>query len=205
MGTNIVIIEGHMGADPRMNRTKTKGVSVCNFRMATNSNWTDDQGTKHEKAEWHNVVCWNKLAEVVGQYMHKGSHVLVQGRLETRDYDVVVAKQCVNEQGQVLVDPNTQQPYTVNVVEKRYVTEVIASSVKFLDKRADTQAYTPAAGTPVVNAAGNAAAVAPTFVQAAPAAAAAPVAPAVAPAAAAPVAPVAPVADASAPVVVPGV
>jgi single-strand DNA-binding protein len=158
MGINIVILEGNLGADVRFNKTTANQKSVANFRMATNSSWTDAAGTKMEKAEWHNVVCWNKLAETVGQYMRKGSRVLVEGRNQTREYEVVAQQQCVDANGNVLINPQTQQPYTVNVKEKRYTTEIVAKSVKFLDKAPDTQAYPAAAAGAVpanVPATGN--------------------------------------------------
>ncbi len=184
---NKVILVGHLGADPRFNKTTTNQKSVVNFRMATNTAWTDAQGQKQEKAEWHNVVAWNRLAETCGQYLHKGSQVLVEGRNETRSYNVVVEKQCTDDAGNVLTNPQTNQPYTVKVVETRYVTEVVASRVKFLDKAPSAQAQPVAGtvatpGTVVASAAVNPAAtvdVPPVAGAAAPATvAAAPVAPA---------------------------
>jgi single-stranded DNA-binding protein len=151
---NLVILRGHLGDDPRNNTTNTKNVAVCNFRMATNRKWNDAQGQKQERSEWHNVVCWDKLALTVGQHMKKGSQVLVEGRLEERPYEVVVQKECVDANGNVMINPATNTAYIVNVKEKRYSTEVIARSVQFLDKNPGTSAYTPAGaavvGQPVV-------------------------------------------------------
>jgi len=139
---NKVILRGHLGADPRSNTTTVNQKPVCNFRMATNSSWKDAAGVKHEKAEWHNVVCWNALALTVGQHMKKSSQVLVEGRNETREYEVVVQKECVDAAGNVIINPADNKPYIVNVKEKRYTTEVVARSVEFLDKKPGTDAYT---------------------------------------------------------------
>ena len=139
---NNVILRGHLGAEPRNNTTTTNGIPVCNFRMATNRKWNDAQGVKQERTEWHNVVCWNKLALTVGQNMHKGSQVLVDGRLETRQYDIQH------------VDPTSKQPvFYANgqpMMITRYVTEIVARSVDFLDKKPAASAYAPGAGQPVV-------------------------------------------------------
>jgi len=155
---NKVILRGHLGADPRSNTTTVNQKPVCNFRMATNSSWKDAAGTKHEKAEWHNVVCWNALAVTVGQHMKKSSQVLVEGRNETREYEVVVQKECVDANGNVIINPADNKPYIVNVKEKRYTTEVVARSVEFLDKKPGTDAYQPGVvvgNAPVIAAAGN--------------------------------------------------
>jgi len=93
---NKVILRGHLGADPRLNKTTTNSKDVCNFRIATNSTWNDAQGNKQEKVEWHNVVCWGPLALSVGNAMRKGSQVLVDGRNETRSYKKVVQKECTD-------------------------------------------------------------------------------------------------------------
>jgi single-stranded DNA-binding protein len=138
---NKVILRGHLGDDPRSNVTTTNQKAVCNFRMATNSSWTDNAGVKHEKAEWHNVVCWNKLAISVGAAMRKGSQVLVDGRNETRSYEVVVQKECVDANGNVLINPADNKSYVVNTKETRYTTEIVARTVEFLDKKPGTTAY----------------------------------------------------------------
>ena len=130
---NKVILRGHLGDEPRSNTTNINQKPVCNFRMATNSSWIDAQGVKQEKAEWHNVVCWNKLAVSVGAAMHKGSQVLVHGRNETRPYEVVVQKECVDANGNVLINPATNTAYMVNVKETRYTTEIVARTVEFLE------------------------------------------------------------------------
>jgi len=187
MGINLTIIEGHMGADPILNNTNTNNVPVCNIRVATNRKWTNAQNQLVEDTQWHNVVCWNKVATTVAQFMRKGSHVLVEGRLQTREF----MGQTTYENGQVVVD-GAGQPIMV----KRYTTEIVATSVTFLDKKPQATAYVQP------GMAGNVAAV--PVAAAAPAAvvpAAAPVAPGgfvvAAPAPVAPVAGVAPAAVAA--------
>ena len=158
---NRVIVRGHLGADPVLNKTNTKGVSVCNLRLATNRKWYNDQNQLVEDTQWHNVVCWNKVAETVAQYMRKGSQVLIEGRLQTRMF----MGQTTYENGQPVVDSNGQP-----IMVRRYTTEIVASSVEFLDKKPQTMAYpqtttappfvAPAAG-PVADANGVVYAAAP--------------------------------------------
>ncbi len=147
MAKNLVILEGYLNNDElKLNTTNTAGKAVLNFQMCTNRRWNDAQGQKVERADWHKVVVWDKLAQLCATYMYPKCRVLVEGRLETRDYTVIVEKQCVNDAGQVLVNPQNNQPYTVKVPEKRYVTEIVARDVQFLSKK-DGVATAPAAGT----------------------------------------------------------
>ena len=84
---NKVILIGRLGADPEIKYTNS-GIAVGNFNIATNETWTDKITTqKQEKTEWHRIVCWNKLAEIVGQYMKKGQVVYVEGRIQSREYE----------------------------------------------------------------------------------------------------------------------
>ena len=166
---NKVILRGHLGADVRFNLTTTNQKAVANFRMATNKTYTDAAGNKVKTAEWHNVVCWNRLAETVRDYCHKGSNVLVEAELRTREF----LGQTQYENGAVVVD-GAGNPIMV----KRYTTEIVAKSVEFLDKPTNSNAYpqnnvaaaanpvaaAPVAGAPVVAAVGNPAAPATTFV-----------------------------------------
>lgn len=80
------MIIGNVTRDPEV-RTTPSGQSVVSLGVATNLVWTDASGQKQKKAEFHNVVAWRKLAEIVGQYVKKGSKVYVEGRLETRSWD----------------------------------------------------------------------------------------------------------------------
>jgi single-strand DNA-binding protein len=105
-GVNKVIIVGRLGADPEL-KTVTGGQSVARLSIATSENWTDKQGQKQERTEWHKVVVWGKLAELCGKYLSKGRQCYVEGRLQTRSWE--------DQQGQ-----------------KRYATEVVANTVQFL-------------------------------------------------------------------------
>ena len=149
---NITIIEGHLGADPVLNNTNTNNVPVCNIRVATNRKWTNKAGQLVEDTQWHNVVCWNKVANTVAQFMRKGSHVLVEGRLQTRSF----MGQTTYENGAPVVD-GAGTPIMV----KRYTTEIVASSVTFLDKKPQATAYVQAGPAVAVAAAAPAAAAIP--------------------------------------------
>jgi single-strand DNA-binding protein len=86
MNLNRAIIVGRVTQDPEL-RTTPSGQSVCNFSVATNRTWTNSQThEKQEKAEFHNVVAWSRLAEISNQYLKKGSLVMVEGRIETRSW-----------------------------------------------------------------------------------------------------------------------
>ena len=108
MNLNKAMIIGNVVRDPEM-RTTPNGQNVTSFSVATNLVWTDQSGQKQEKVEFHNVVAWRKLAEIVGQYLKKGSKVYIEGRLQTRSWD----------------DPNGV---------KRYRTEIIADNMIMLDR-----------------------------------------------------------------------
>ena len=103
---NKVTILGRLGQDPEL-RELQGGKAVCNLSIATSQVWTDQQGHKNEKTEWHRVVVWGKLGELCAQYLAKGRQAYVEGRLETRSYE--------DQQGQ-----------------KKYTTQVVASDVVFL-------------------------------------------------------------------------
>jgi len=76
---------GNMTRDPELRYTPS-GTAVCSFSIATNRNWTTDQGEKKEDAEFHRIVAWNKLAELCSQFLVKGRKVYVEGRLQTRNW-----------------------------------------------------------------------------------------------------------------------
>ena len=83
---NKVILIGNLGADPEL-RSFPNGDRVCNLRLATTDSWKDKaSGEKRETTEWHRVVLYRKLAEIAGQYLHKGSQVYVEGRIRTRKW-----------------------------------------------------------------------------------------------------------------------
>jgi len=87
MNLNRAILIGRVTQDPQL-RTTPSGQAVCNFSIATNRNWTDSETQeRHEKAEFHNIVAWRRLAEIANQYLTKGSLVMIEGRIETRSWD----------------------------------------------------------------------------------------------------------------------
>ena len=84
-GLNKVLLIGRLGKDPEVRYTTTGG-SVATFSVATNENWTDKNGQKQERTEWHRIVAWGKLGEICGQYLSKGREAFVEGRLQTREW-----------------------------------------------------------------------------------------------------------------------
>ncbi len=83
---NKVLIVGRATKDPEI-KTTPSGQKVTSLGVATNRNFKDKEGNKQEQVEFHNVVFWGRLAEIVGQYLVKGQEVLVEGRLQTRSWD----------------------------------------------------------------------------------------------------------------------
>lgn len=99
-GINKVILVGNLGKDPEMKYTAS-GIAIANITVATSESWTDKQtNQKVEKTEWHRVVFFRRLAEVVGEYLTKGSQVYIEGRLQTRKWQ----------------DQNGQDRYTTEVI-----------------------------------------------------------------------------------------
>ena len=85
-GINKVILVGNLGKDPEIRYTAS-GAAIANITIATSESWRDKQsGEKKEKTEWHRVVFFSRLAEIVGEYLKKGSQVYVEGRLQTRKW-----------------------------------------------------------------------------------------------------------------------
>ena len=116
-GINKVILIGNLGRDPEIKYTPD-GVPVATFSIATSETWKDkNTGEKQERTEWHRIVAWRKLAEICGEYLHKGSQVYIEGKLQTRSWDDSDGK-------------------------KRYMTEIIALGMQMLDSKgrgADSQ------------------------------------------------------------------
>ena len=110
---NLVVIEGRLGRDVELRFTQSSQ-AVANFTVAVNETWVDKQGAKQERVFWASVVCWGKLGELCKEYLKKGSRCLVQGKLATRQY-----------QGKT--------------GETKYITEIIAENVKFLDNHAPSK------------------------------------------------------------------
>jgi len=86
MNLNKAMIIGNLTRDPEIRNTPN-GQTVANFAVATNFIWTDQNGQKQERPEFHNVVAWRKLADICGQYLKKGSKVYIEGRMQTRSWD----------------------------------------------------------------------------------------------------------------------
>lgn len=91
-GVNKVILVGNLGADPEMRYT-ADGTAVCNFRIATTEKFTDRQGNRQERTEWHRVVVWRKLAEICGQYLSKGKQVYIEGKIRNETWEKDGVKQ----------------------------------------------------------------------------------------------------------------
>lgn len=86
-GVNKVILIGRLGSDPEVRYTPS-GVAVANFSIATSEEWKDKTtGEKKEQTEWHKIVVWRRLAEICGEYLHKGRQVYIEGRLQTRSWE----------------------------------------------------------------------------------------------------------------------
>jgi single-strand DNA-binding protein len=83
---NKVMLIGRLGKDPDIRYTQD-GSPVANFSLATSEMWTDKNGTRQERTEWHNIVAWRKLADLSKRYLAKGRQVYVEGRLQTREWD----------------------------------------------------------------------------------------------------------------------
>ena len=122
MSLNRVQLIGNLTADPEMKQIPG-GQVVTSFSVATNFTWTDSSGQKQQKADFHNVVAWRKLAEICGQYLKKGSKVFVEGKLQTRSWE--------GEDG-----------------VKRYRTEIVIDNMIMLDSKGQTPG-----GAPMGNAA----------------------------------------------------
>lgn len=83
---NKAMIIGNLGADPEI-RTTGSGTRVANFSVATSRSWKNQSGEQQEKTEWHRIVCWDKLAEIVERYLKKGNQVYIEGEIEYRSYE----------------------------------------------------------------------------------------------------------------------
>lgn len=86
MYLNKAIVMGNLTRDPEM-KALPSGIKVCNFSIATNRTWKDKNGAKQDSTEYHNLVVFGRQAEIVQQYMKKGSSIYVEGRLQTRSWD----------------------------------------------------------------------------------------------------------------------
>lgn len=124
-GVNKVILIGNLGNDPEVRYTPS-GSAVANVNLATSETWRDKQsGELQDRTEWHRVVFFNRLAEIVGEYLRKGSKIYVEGTLRTRKW----------------TDKNNVE---------RYTTEIIANEMHILDSRSGATG-SPAGHTPTTN------------------------------------------------------
>lgn len=113
-GVNKVILIGNLGADPEARYT-AGGTAVTNIRLATSESWRDKQsGETQERTEWHRVVMFNRLGEIAGEYLRKGSKVYIEGSIRTNKWQ--------DQSGQ-----------------DRYTTEIIANEMQMLDSRGGGQ------------------------------------------------------------------
>lgn len=101
---NKVILIGHLGKDPEVKYTPS-GTPVASFSIATSERYKDKDGNWQDRTEWHNIVLWQRLAEIAGEYLKKGRQVYIEGRLQTRSWD----------------DKNTG--------EKKYRTEIVGNDL----------------------------------------------------------------------------
>jgi len=109
-GVNKAILIGNLGADPETRYTPS-GTAVANIRIATTEQWKDRQsGEQQERTEWHRIVAFNRLAEIIGEYLKKGSQVYIEGKLQTRKWQ----DQSGND---------------------RYTTEIVANDMQMLGGR----------------------------------------------------------------------
>jgi single-strand DNA-binding protein len=111
-GLNKVMILGRLGKDPEVKSTQG-GVSVANFSIATSESWKDKNGQKQEKTEWHRCVAFGKTADLIAKYVHKGSQLYVEGKIQTRQWD--------DKDG-----------------NKRYTTEVVVNQMQFIGGKASS-------------------------------------------------------------------
>jgi len=113
-GINKVILIGNVGRDPEIRYTQD-GTAVANFSLATTESWTKD-GERNDHTEWHKIVAWRRLAEICGEYLHKGKQVYIEGRIRTRKWQ--------DRDG-----------------NERYTTEIEALNMQMLGRRGDGAEY----------------------------------------------------------------
>ena len=108
---NKVILIGNLGKDPEVRYT-ADGTAVASFSIATSQRWTNKDGERAERTEWHKIVAWRKLGEICGQYLSKGKQVYIEGRLQTRSWE--------DKDG-----------------NKRWTTEIVAQTMQMLGRAGD--------------------------------------------------------------------
>ena len=113
---NKVILVGNLGKDPEVKYTPS-GVPVAKFSLATNERYKDKAGEWQDRTEWHNIVAWQRLAEIVGEYVKKGSKIYIEGRLQTSSWE----------------DKQSG--------EKKYRTEIVANDLVLLGGRGESSDF----------------------------------------------------------------
>ena len=108
-GLNKAILIGNLGRDPEVRYTPS-GVAVANFSIATSETWTNKDGEKETRTEWHRIVAFGRLGEICGEYLSKGRQIYIEGRIQTRDWE--------DREG-----------------IKRYTTEIVANQMLMLGTR----------------------------------------------------------------------
>ena len=111
-GVNKVILVGNLGADPQLRYTPA-GTAVANFNLATTERFTNKNGEREARTEWHRIVTWARLAEICNEYLKKGKQVYIEGRLQTRSWE--------DKEG-----------------NKKYTTEVVATNMVMLGRAGET-------------------------------------------------------------------
>ena len=139
MSVNKAILIGHLGKDPEV-RYMPSGEAVANVTLATSETWKDKSGVKQERTEWHNIVFFKRLAEIVGEYLKKGSLIYVEGRITT-------------------------EKWTDKEGRDRYTTKIVANEMKMLGGKSgggsfevvENQSQAPARSAPAAKPAAPAA------------------------------------------------
>src|SRR6202166_5296096 len=114
MSVNKVIVIGNLGANPVIRALPNSGQNVANFSLATTERFTDRNGAKQERTDWHRIVAFGRLAETCERFLSKGRQVYIEGRLTTRQYEARDGS------------------------GKRYRTEIVARQLRLLGNRANT-------------------------------------------------------------------
>jgi single-strand DNA-binding protein len=130
MYLNKAIVIGNLTRDPEL-KSLPSGIKVCSFSLATNRVWRDKNGARQESADYHNIACFGKQAEIVAQWMKKGNQIYIEGRMTTRSWD----------------DKDTGK--------KMYRTEIIAENVQFGSKRDAAQSSTSSSPSKVTQDGAN--------------------------------------------------
>ena len=120
MAVNKVILLGNVGKDPEVRHLES-GTTVARFTLATSEKYTNKSGEKVETTEWHNIVAWRKLAEVIEKYVKKGNQLYLEGKITTRSYE--------------------------KDNETKYFTEIVANNMQMLGSKKESNSSAPVSNT----------------------------------------------------------